>query len=86
LQKAVLDHRAEHGAIEIDERKDHGLLPEVPSEGHGFAGFIPEHQIERNLLVQFLVNTYVSKNFGTLIGPWRLGASRAPGEQTDKEA
>ena len=55
---------AEHRAVVIDERENHGLLSEKLAERDGFAVLVAEGEVERNRLVQFLVNAHLFQQFG----------------------
>ena len=49
--------RAEHRAIEVDQREHHGPGAEVVAQPHGAARFVSEADVERNALVQLLVES-----------------------------
>src|SRR5215469_15360699 len=50
---ALLYLIAQHGAVEVDEREDDGLLAEVTAEPDVAAGLVTERCIKRHLRIQF---------------------------------
>jgi hypothetical protein len=57
--EAVEHLRAQHRAFVIHKRKDHGLPPEVIAQLHGLAVLILERQIQRQRLVQTLLERHL---------------------------
>ena len=49
--------RAQHRALVIHQREDHRALAEELAEPHLAAGLVGEREIERDLLVQLLIDT-----------------------------
>src|SRR5215213_344827 len=53
--------RAKHRTVVIDERQDDGLMSEVLAEFYLLPAFVTEDEIERQLLIEFLFDTYVTQ-------------------------
>src|SRR5678815_524885 len=53
-----------HRALVIDERQHHGGFSEVVTQLYLRAILVFEHEIKRELFVEFLINAYVLKNLG----------------------
>src|SRR5947209_3956497 len=53
------DFSAQHRALVIDQIQDDRLLAEVIPQANCFAGFVAEREIERNLLIQMLLDANV---------------------------
>ena len=71
--------RAQHRAAVIHQREHHGLLAEVLAEGHGVAVLITEREVERNRLIELLVDAdfleQLRANADALHGVAQLSAS-----------
>src|SRR5258705_8299204 len=52
-----------HRALVIDQRQHHWLLSEVVAEFHACTILVFEHEIERKLFVEFLIDAYILKTF-----------------------
>src|SRR6476660_6220431 len=65
-----------HRALVIDQRQHHGLLSEVLTEFHARTILVFEHEIERKLFVEFLIDAYILKNFWQATRRARLIRSR----------
>jgi hypothetical protein len=61
---AVEDLRTEHRTLVVAEHQDDRTLPEVLAEPHIAAGFVFEDEIERDLLVQPLVDADLFQQAG----------------------
>ena len=73
VQQAVQDKRAKHRAIVINKRQDDWFLAEILTEPDFTPGFVSKHEIERYLIVQFLINSNIAED------GWRtVGIRRGP--------
>src|SRR5207244_12228469 len=59
LSHAIEHLRAEHRAIVIDEREDDRTFAKILPQFHLLAALVAKYKIERQLVVQFLVETDV---------------------------
>src|SRR5678816_78444 len=66
----------EHRALVINQRQHHRLLSEVVAQLYLRAILVFEHEIKRELFVEFLINAYALKNFGQTTRRARLIRSR----------
>src|SRR6185369_8624466 len=58
---AVEHLRAEHWAIVVDEREHHGFPAEILPELYCLSVFIAKDEIERQLLIEFLIDAHVAQ-------------------------
>src|SRR5947207_1138853 len=58
-EHSIQDLRAEHRTRVIDQRQDHGPFAEELAQLHFPALLVFENRVERNLLVQFLIDADV---------------------------
>src|SRR4029077_13079612 len=60
-QKPVENFRAQHRALIVDERQNHGFLPEELPQGHRLAVLIAKSEIERDGTAEFLIQSDVAQ-------------------------
>ena len=61
FEQSVKHHGAEHRALIVDQGEDRRLVAEIVCEPHRLSGFVSELEIERDLLVESLVDAHVAE-------------------------
>jgi len=69
----------QHGATIVNKRQNHRLRGEILVQADSRSIFINKHQVQRDLLIQPLVNAYPPEDRDLLVrtSPARLGVRRA---------
>jgi hypothetical protein len=62
--ETIQDLRTEHGTCVIDQRQNDRALPEQAVQGHDPARVVAERDVERDPLVEPLIETDLAKNGG----------------------
>ena len=81
FEQPVFRHRAEHRAGVVDQRQNHGLLAKKRAQGHGLAGLIAKLQVQRNLVVQALIDADPAQLRGRYRGVLLGGCSHRQAEK-----
>src|SRR5205814_6875463 len=79
---------AQHGTAVVNQIENQRFLAEIISNADGFPSLLSENQVRRNLLIQMLRNSNVSKPWWTHIRRGRhnaAGHTLAKGTNADKK-
>jgi len=65
--QAVQNHVAQHGALVIDQGEHNWLLSKILTETNSLAGLVVEHELQRDLSIEILIDADAADHGGEAV-------------------